>query len=99
MGIRQLRSELVNSLSDEALEILGIDGKQSEFREGRIDKETHPGFIALRTQNHFLGSGDDYLCSDQIVRVCMFLQIGLSLVSSICRDSGLLLQVQHQLSQ
>jgi hypothetical protein len=98
-GIRQLRSELVNSISNEAVEILGINGQQSDFREGRIDKATHPDLIKLRTQNSFLGSGDHYLRSEQIVRVRMFLWIWLSLISGVSRDSELLLQVQHQLNQ
>lgn len=81
------------------MEILGISGKQSDFREDRIDKKTHPGFIELRTQNRFLGSGDQYLRSDQIIRVGVFWQIGFLFISSGSRDCELPLQVQDQLSQ
>jgi len=56
-------------MNEHALEILGIDGQQSDYREGRIDKETHPGFIYLQEGNKFLGIGNNYLCSDQIVKV------------------------------
>lgn len=66
-------------MSDEALEILGVDGKQSDFREGRINKKTHHGFISLRNENIFLGTGDKYLCSDQIIRVSRLLHIGFAL--------------------
>ena len=72
-GIRQWRSEVVNTMSNMALEVLGIDGKQSDFCEGRINKRTHPDFIRLRENNSFLGTGNYYLRSDQIVRVCMLL--------------------------
>lgn len=81
--MRQLRSELVHSLSNDALEILGIDGQQSDFREGRINKKTNPGFISLRENNRFLGTGDKYLCSDQIVRVSWFLCITFTLTSDM----------------
>jgi hypothetical protein len=67
--MRQLRSELVHTMNENALEILGIGGQQSDYREGRINKETDPGFIHLREGNRFLGTGDRYLCSDQIARV------------------------------
>ena len=70
--MQQLRSELVYTMSEHALEILGIDGQQSDYREGRIDKATHPGFVHLRDENRFLGTGEEYLCSDQIVRVSGF---------------------------
>jgi len=81
--MRQLRSELVHTMSRHALEILGIDGRQSDYREGRINKETHPGFSHLRDGNRFLGTGDNYLCSDQIVRVSGFLYLGLGSTSDI----------------
>ena len=58
-GMRQLRSELVHTMNENALEILGVDGQQSDYREGRINKETHPGFIHLREGNCFLGTGDN----------------------------------------
>ena len=70
--MRQLRSELVYTMSEHALEILGIDGRQSDYREGRIDKAAHQGFVHLRGENRFLGTGEKYLCSDQIVRVSRF---------------------------
>ena len=82
-GIRQLRSELVHSMNKEALEILGIDGPQSDFCEDRIDKKTHTGFISLRENNNFLGTGNKYLCSDQIVRVSRFLCIEYTLTSDM----------------
>jgi len=67
--MRQLRSELVHAMSDNALEILGIDGRQADYCEGRIDKATHPEFCRLQDNNNFLGTGKYYLCSDQIARV------------------------------
>lgn len=82
-GIRQLQSELVYSMSREALEILGINGRQSDFREGRIDKKNHHGFISLRDNNAFLGTGDKYLRSDQIVRVSGVLHIKFTSTTDI----------------
>jgi len=79
--MRQLRSELVHTMSDSALEILGVDGQQSDYHDKNIDKATHPGFCRLRDNNTFLGTGDTYLCSDQIVRVCEFLCLGFNLIS------------------
>jgi len=81
--MRQLRSELVHTMSEHALEILGIDGRQSDYRQGRINKETNPGFLHLWDQNRFLGTGDKYLRSDQIVRVSGFLYPRLDLASDI----------------
>lgn len=68
-GMRQLRSELVHTMRENALEILGINGQQSDYQEGQIDRQTHPDFIHLQENNNFLGTGDNYLCSDQIARV------------------------------
>ena len=81
--MRQLRSELVHTMSEHALEILGIDGWQSDYREGRINKMTHPGFVHLRENNVFLGTGNTYLCSDQIVRVGKFSHLGFNFTSDI----------------
>ena len=66
-------------MSEHALEILGIDGRQSDYCKERINKTTHPGFVHLREDNRFLGTGDRYLCSDQIVRVRRFVYLRLSL--------------------
>lgn len=96
--MRQLRSELVHAMSDNALEILGIGGQQADYREGRFDKATHPEFCHLRENNRFLGTGKDYLRSDQIVRVSELLHLGFNFVSDDPnRDSALLLLVQSQL--
>ena len=85
-------------MSDNSLEILGIDGQQVEYREGRIDKATHPGFLHLREDNRFLGTGKEYLRSDQIVRVSELLYLGSNPASdNPHRDSGLFLLVQSQL--
>jgi len=81
--MQQLRSELVHTMSEHALEILGIDGRQSDYHQGRIDKATNPGFLHLRDQNRFLGTGDNYLCSDQIVRVSGFLYLRLDFASDM----------------
>ena len=67
--MRQLRSEVVHSMSEHALEILGIDGQQSDYREGRIDVSTHPAFCQLRQDNKFLGVGETYFRSSQLIRV------------------------------
>lgn len=97
--MRQLRSEVVHAMSDNALEILGIDGRQVDYREERINKATHPGFCHLRDNNRFLGTGKTYLCSDQVVRVSEILHLGSNLVSDNPnnRDSALFLLVQSQL--
>ena len=81
--MRQLRSELVHAMNDNALEILGISGNQVDYHEGRIDKASHPGFSHLQDGNRFLGTGDNYLCSDQIVRVSGLLHLGLDSASDI----------------
>ena len=81
--MQQLCSELVNTMSNHALEVLGIDGHQADYCEGRIDKASHPGFSHLQDGNRFLGTGDNYLCSDQIVRVSGLLHLGLDSASDI----------------
>ena len=73
--MRQLRSEVVYSMSEHALEILGIDGKQSDYREGRIDITTHPAFCQLRKDNKFLGAGDNYFQSSQLIRASGLLHL------------------------
>lgn len=79
--MRQLRSELVRSMSEHALEILGIDGRQADYREGRINKASHPGFCHLREGNRFLGTGDEYLRSDPILRVSGLLHLTFNFAS------------------
>ena len=70
-------------MSGHALEILGIDGQQSDYHEGRIDKTNHPGFSHLQDGNRFLGTGDNYLYSDQIVRISELLHLRLNSTSDI----------------
>lgn len=85
-------------MNDNALEILGINGNQVDYREGRIDKTSHPGFKHLREDNRFLGTGKNYLCSDQIVRVSLFLCFGFNISSdNPNRDFALPLLAQSQL--
>lgn len=62
-------------MSEHALEILGIDGRQSDYREGRIDVSTHPAFCRLRQDNKFLGVGDTYFRSSQLIRVSGLLHL------------------------
>ena len=96
--MRQLRSELVHAMDNHSLEILGIDGRQVDYREGRIDKATHPGFCHLRDNNRFLGTGKQYLCSDQIVRVSKLPHLGSNIVlNDPNRDFDLLLLVPSRL--
>ena len=55
------------------MEILGFeDIPEHTLRDQTFDKSQHPGFCALLDGNKFLGTGDSYLCSDQIVRVRVF---------------------------
>jgi hypothetical protein len=62
-------------MSEHALEILGVDGRQSDYREGRIDVSTHPVFCQLRQDNRFLGVGDNYFRSSQLIRVSRLLHL------------------------
>jgi hypothetical protein len=79
LGLRELRGEVVSTLSAVALEVLGLDtALQSQFRDGTLDKSQHPDFIELLDQNKFLGIGDNYLRSDQIVRVRFYEPLFLS---------------------
>ena len=79
-GLRELRGEVVSTLTGVALEVLGLDtALQSQFRDKTLDKSQHPGFIELLDQNKFLGVGDKYLCSDQIVRVRCYKSLFLHL--------------------
>ena len=70
-------------MRENSLEILGIDGQQSDCREGRIDKKTHPGFVHLREGNCFLGTGNEYLCSEQIARVSESLLNSFTFISTV----------------
>jgi hypothetical protein len=70
LGLRELRGEIVSTLSVSAMEVLGFeDTPESQFRDQKFIKSQHPGFIQLLDGNRFLGVGDEYLCSEQIVRV------------------------------
>lgn len=61
---------MISSLSGVAMEILGFgETPEHEFRDQTFDKSQHPGFVDLLNDNKFLGIGDTYLCSDQIVKV------------------------------
>ena len=52
------------------MEVLGFeDTPESQFRDQSFVKSQHPGFIDLLDNNKFLGIGDNYLRSDQIVKV------------------------------
>lgn len=73
LGLRELRGEIVSSLSGAAMEILGFkETPECKFRDETFDKSQHPGFLDLLEGNKFLGTGDNYLRSDQIVRVSHF---------------------------
>lgn len=61
---------MVSRLSGAAMEILGFeDTPESQFRDQGFTKSEHPGFIALLDDNKFLGTGENYLRSDQLVKV------------------------------
>ena len=52
------------------MEVLGFeDTPENQFRDQTFIKSQHPGFIGLLDGNKFLGIGDKYLQSKQIVRV------------------------------
>jgi len=52
------------------MQFLGFgDTPESQFRDDSFVKSQHPGFVDLLEDNKFLGVGDEYLCSDQIVKV------------------------------
>jgi len=52
------------------MELLGFgDTPESQFRDQSFIKSQHPGFVDLLDNNKFLGVGDEYLCSDQMVKV------------------------------
>lgn len=56
------------------MEVLGFGGTpESQFRDQTFTKSQHPGFMELLDGNKFLGVGERYLCSDQIVRVSFVL--------------------------
>ena len=70
LGLRELRGEIVSRLNGAAMEVLGFeDTPESQFRDEGFNKLEHPGFIDLLEDNKFLGIGDEYLCSSQIVKV------------------------------
>jgi len=55
------------------MEILGLGATpEHDFRDETFDKSEHPGFLDLLEDNKFLGTGENYLCSDQIMRVRNF---------------------------
>ena len=61
---------MVSSLSRAAMEILGFEATpEHDFRDQFFDKSQHAGFLDLLENNKFLGTGDNYLGSDQIIKV------------------------------
>ena len=55
------------------MEILGLEETpECKFHDQTFDKSQHAGFIDLLDNNKFLGTGNNYLCSDQIVKVRFF---------------------------
>lgn len=70
LGLQELRGEIVSRLNGVAMEVLGFGNTpESHFRDPGFVKSQHPGFVDLLLDNKFLGVGDKYLCSDQIVKV------------------------------
>ena len=52
------------------MEILGFEATpEHDFRDQSFDKSQHAGFLDLLENNKFLGTGDNYLGSDQIIKV------------------------------
>ena len=52
------------------MEVLGFgDAPESQFCDKASNKSQHSGFVDLLDENKFLGIGEKYLCSEQIVRV------------------------------
>ena len=61
---------MVSHLSGVAMEVLGFeDAPELQFRDQHFDKSQHAGFVDLLDGNKFLGTGDNYLRSSQIVKV------------------------------
>ena len=61
---------MVSRLSGVAMEVLGFeDAPELQFCDQHFDKSQHTGFVDLLDGNKFLGTGDDYLQSSQIVKV------------------------------
>lgn len=61
---------MVSRLRGAAMEILGFEEiPESQFRDQSFTKSEHPGFIDLLNNNKFLGTGKNYLRSDQLVKV------------------------------
>ena len=70
LGLRELRGEIISRLNGVAMEVLGFeDAPESQFCDESFDKSQHAGFQDLLDGNKFLGVGDRYLCSDQIMKV------------------------------
>lgn len=73
LGLREFRGEIVSRLKGVAMEILGFGATpESQFRDQHFVKSEHSGFVDLLDGNKFLGTGDNYLRSDQIVMVSRF---------------------------
>lgn len=52
------------------MEILGFnETPEHNFRDQTFDKSADAGFLDLLEDNKFLGTGDNYLCSDPIIKV------------------------------
>ena len=61
---------MVSSLSRAAMEILGFEATpEHDFHDQSFDKSQHAGFLDLLENNKFLGTGDNYLGSDQFIKV------------------------------
>lgn len=52
------------------MQVLGFETTpESEFQEENFSKSEHSGFLDLLENNKFLGVGDRYLCSEQLIKV------------------------------
>ena len=52
------------------MEILGFEATpKHDFHDQSFDKSQHAGFLDLLENNKFLGTGDNYLGSDQYIKV------------------------------
>ena len=72
LGLQELQGEIVSCLTGIAMEVLGFkDAPESCFCDQTFMKSKHPGFVDLLHNNNFLSVGDDYLQSDQIVKVSL----------------------------
>src|SRR5882757_7154830 len=72
------------------MEILGFEETpERKFRDQTFNKLEDPGFLHLLDGNKFLGTGDNYLRSDQIVKVRFFnLSTGIQLKNTQLGTSG-----------